>query len=285
MKTIQKKPEWLKIKFQNPSNISFVNKLLQKNNLYTVCQEAKCPNQMECFANRTATFMIMGDICTRNCKYCNVSTGMPKPLDNKEPEKVASSVKDLGLKHVVITSVTRDDLDDGGAFHFAKVVEAIKLINPNSTIEVLIPDFKTNFNSIDTVIRSHPDVINHNIEATRNIFDYVRPQGNYQKSLDLLKYIKKSNNHIYTKSGFMVGLGESHDDVVNTLLDLYNTGCDFVTIGQYLQPSLKHIEVKEYITPEKFKEYESISYEIGFKYVASGPFVRSSYNAAKALLK
>lgn len=275
----ERKPEWLKIKIKT-KNVSKVDNILKALHLNTVCHEAKCPNRNECFSNKTATFMIMGDKCTRNCLYCSVKTGKPTILDKEEPKNIAKAVKELGLKHAVITSVTRDDLADKGANHFKECITEIRNISKDTTIEVLIPDF---INNLETVIDVKPDVLNHNIEACKNIFKKVRPGGNYDLSLELLKKSKQLNPDVFTKSGFMVGLGESFDEVVETLKDLRKVDTDFVTIGQYLRPTKDNLPVYEYVTLETFKEYEKIAYELGFKHVASGPFVRSSYDAKQAL--
>ncbi|WP_297887746.1 lipoyl synthase [Sulfurihydrogenibium sp.] len=262
-----------------------IKKLLRSFNLHTVCEEANCPNIGDCFSRKTATFMIMGDICTRNCPYCNVSHGKPHSLDPYEPENVALAVKKLGLKHVVITSVDRDDLPDGGASFFAKVVERVRLLNPDTTIEVLIPDFKGDIDSLKVVVNSKPDVINHNIETVKELYKKVRPQGNYERSLKILKTVKEIDDGIITKSGFMLGLGETKDQIINLLKDLKENNCEVITIGQYLQPSKNHLPVEKYYTEEEFKEFEKIGYEIGFKEVFSGVLVRSSFHAGEIFEK
>jgi lipoic acid synthetase len=262
-----------------------IKKLLRRLNLHTVCEEANCPNIGDCFSRKTATFMIMGDVCTRNCPYCNVNHGKPNPLDPNEPENIATAVKKLGLKHVVITSVDRDDLSDGGASHFAEVIKKIRELNPNTTVEVLIPDFKGNLDALKIVVEANPDVINHNIETVKELYRKVRPQGNYERSLNIIKAVKKLNGNIVTKSGFMVGLGETKEQIIQLLIDLKESDCEVVTIGQYLQPSKNHLPVEKYYTEEEFKEFESIGYRIGFKEVFSGILVRSSFHAGEVFEK
>jgi lipoic acid synthetase len=271
----------LKPKVKSPllPEVFKIKKLLRKLNLHTVCEEANCPNIGDCFSRKTATFMIMGDVCTRNCPYCNVSHGKPQALDPQEPENVANAVKTLGLKHVVITSVDRDDLPDGGASHFAKVIQKVKEINPGITIEVLIPDFKGSIESLKTVLSANPEVVNHNIETVKELYKIVRPQGNYERSLKILKSIKEISPKTISKSGFMVGLGETKEQIINLMEDLYKNNVEILTIGQYLQPSKNHLPVYRYYSEEEFKEFEEIGYKIGFKYVFSGILVRSSFNA------
>ncbi|MGB9679186.1 MAG: lipoyl synthase [Thermoanaerobacteraceae bacterium] len=276
-----RKPDWLKVKILN-EDLSKMEAFLRGLNLNSVCQSANCPNIGECFARRTATFMIMGDVCTRNCRFCAVEKGKPLPLDDDEPRRVAEATKRLDLKHVVVTCVTRDDLPDGGALHFEKTIFELKKL-PGVTIEVLVSDFMGNIDSIATVVNAKPDIINHNVETVPRLYEKVRPKADYQRSLNLLKKSKEFDGNILTKSGMMVGLGETQDEVIQVMKDLREIDCDMLTIGQYLRPSLKHIEVVEYITPQKFKEYEEIGYELGFKYVASGPLVRSSYHADEGL--
>lgn len=276
------KPEWLKVKVSHEDLIKMEN-FLNDMSLNTVCQNANCPNIGECFAKKTATFMIMGNICTRACRFCAVNKGHPQPLDEDEPRRIAEAAKKLGLKYVVVTCVTRDDLPDGGAGHFAKTIVELNKI-PNVAVEVLVSDFSGNDESIKTVVEAKPKVINHNVETVPRLYAKVRPKADYQRSLRLLKKVKELNKGIYTKSGIMLGLGETKDEVIKVMRDLINVGCDIVTIGQYLQPSQKHIEVIEYIEPEQFNNYKDIGYELGFKYVASGPFVRSSYHALEGFL-
>jgi lipoic acid synthetase len=261
-----------------------IKKLLRRLNLHTVCEEANCPNIGDCFSRKTATFMIMGDVCTRNCPYCNVSHGKPQALDPQEPENVANAVKTLGLKHVVITSVDRDDLPDGGASHFAKVIKKVREINPGITIEVLIPDFKGSIESLKTVLDANPEVVNHNIETVKELYKIVRPQGNYERSLKILKSIKEISPKTISKSGFMVGLGETKEQIINLMEDLYKNNVEILTIGQYLQPSKNHLPVYRYYSEEEFKEFEEIGYKIGFKYVFSGILVRSSFNAQEQFM-
>ncbi len=256
-----------------------VKKILRRLNLHTVCEEASCPNIGDCFSRKTATFMILGDTCTRACPYCDVAHGKPKPPDPNEPEHLAEAVKELGLRHVVITSVNRDDLSDGGASHFAKVIRAIREKLPECTIEVLIPDFQGDLNALKTVAEAKPDVINHNIETVPSLYKKVRHRGNYQRSLNIIKWIKEIDPLIYSKSGIMVGLGETKEEVFKVMDDLVSVGCDIFTIGQYLQPSKNHLPVVRYVPEEEFKEYERIGYQKGFKEVYSGVLVRSSFHA------
>lgn len=275
-------PEYLKRPIIDTDKTRTVRKILKTKCLNTVCENARCPNKNECYTKNTATFLIMGNNCTRNCRYCNISCARPEPLDLNEPSHVAEAVKDLGLKYSVITSVTRDDLPDGGAGHFANCIYEIRKISPDVKIEILTPDFKGNKNSLDTIIKAHPDVFNHNIETVRNVFKTARPQGNYECSLDVLKYVK-DNSDILTKSGLMIGLGETFEQIEETLLDLKNVGCDIVTIGQYIQPSKEHLEVLKYYTPEEYDILRALSDKIGIKHSQIGPLVRSSYRAAELI--
>ena len=276
-----RKGENMKPKVKSPliPEVFEVKKILRRLNLHTVCEEASCPNIGDCFSRKTATFMILGDTCTRACPYCDVAHGKPKPPDPQEPEHLAEAVKELGLRHVVITSVNRDDLPDGGASHFAKVVRAIREKLPECTVEVLIPDFQGDFNALKTVAESKPDIINHNIETVPSLYKKVRHRGNYQRSLNIIRWIKEINSSIYSKSGIMVGLGEKKEEVFEVMDDLVKAGCDIFTIGQYLQPSKDHLPVVRYVSEEEFKEYERIGYEKGFKEVYSGVLVRSSFHA------
>lgn len=258
--------------------------LLRSAKLHTICEEAKCPNIAECFESGTAVFLILGDICTRDCKYCNVSHGKPQSLSPSEPSDVAESVKKLDLNYVVITSVTRDDLTDGGASVFVETVREVRNLKPKCKIELLIPDFKGDISSLKKVIDSSPDVINHNIEVVKELFSSIRPEGDYNISLNVLQNIKKINKNILCKSGFMVGLGENKEQILSTMKDLKSANVDFLTIGQYLQPSKKHTEIKKYYTPDEFVEFREIALDLGFKHVESGPLVRSSYHAKDALL-
>jgi len=275
----RRKPDWLKIKVPLGTNYKLVNKIVEENNLHTICTSGKCPNMAECWGNGTATLMILGDICTRACKFCAVKTGRPLPVDNLEPVKVAQSVKKLKLKHVVLTSVDRDDLEDGGARIWAETITKIKELNPGTTIETLIPDFDGNEEHIQTIIDAAPDVISHNIETVERLTPLIRSRAKYARSMKVLKYL--SDNGVTTKSGIMVGLGETFEEVIDTLRDMHSNGVTIVTIGQYLQPTKKHLAVEEYVTPEKFEKYKEEGFKIGFKFIESGPLVRSSYHAEK----
>ena len=275
-------PEYLKRPIINTETTKNVRNILKNRCLNTVCENARCPNKNECYTKNTATFLIMGNVCTRNCRYCNISTAKPLPLDENEPVHIAQAVKDLGLKYAVITSVTRDDLKDGGAEHFKKCIEEIRRISPDTKIEILTPDFKGNANSLNTIIFSNPDVFNHNIETVRAVFKTARPQGNYDTSLNVLKYVK-ANSDIITKSGLMVGLGETFEQIEETLCDLKNAGCDIVTIGQYIQPSKNHLEVEKYYTPEEFEQLQKLAKKVGITHYQINPLVRSSYRAAEMI--
>lgn len=273
-------PEYLKRPIIDTDKTKNVRRILRENCLNTVCEGARCPNKNECYTKNTATFLIMGNVCTRNCRYCNISCAKPQPLDKNEPRNIAKAVKELGLKYVVITSVTRDDLPDGGASHFAKCLEEIKKLTPEVKTEILTPDFKGNKDAINTIIKTFTPVFNHNIETVERIFKTARPQGNYQTSLGVLKYVKE-NSDLITKSGLMVGLGETFEDIEQTLRDLKNVGCDIITIGQYIQPSKSHLEINRYYTLEEFEQLKTLAKEIGIKNYQIGPLVRSSYNAAE----
>jgi len=244
--------------------------------LHTICESAMCPNQSECFGRGTATFLIMGDRCTRNCRFCNVAHGQPEPIDMEEPSRVAQAIEQLGLRYAVITSVTRDDLEDGGAEHFARTIHAIRALNPGVKVEVLVPDF---VHAIDRVIEAAPEVINHNVETVPRLYDRVRPGADYQRSMRLLEKVKTAGGTIRTKSGLMLGLGESREEVLAVMGDLREVGCDMLTLGQYLAPSKKHLPVQVYIHPGSFRAYKTAAENMGFSFVASGPFVRSSYHA------
>lgn len=272
-------PPWLKKRFPSDRNVDSTRELLEKLKLNTVCQSAICPNLGECFASKIATFMIMGGTCTRNCSFCAVENGVPSIVDPDEPQRVAEAVEKLGLRHVVITSVTRDDLPDGGASHFTACIEAIRRRTPGVIVEVLTPDFKGNELAIDIVTAVGPDICNHNLETVPRLYPSVRPQADYQRSLDFLERVKVKDRTVYTKSGLMVGLGEKFGEINDVLSDLREVGCDIVTIGQYLRPSPAHLEVVEYIRPEVFEEYRLLGVEMGFKHIAAAPFVRSSFNA------
>ena len=260
--------------------IDHIKKTLRKNNLYSVCEEASCPNLAECFNHGTATFMILGNVCTRSCGFCGVKTGRPESVDWDEPEKVARSIKIMGIKHAVLTSVDRDDLKDMGSIMWAETVKAVRRMNPNTTLETLIPDFQGVEKHIDRIIEVAPEVVSHNMETVRRLTRAVRIQAKYDQSLEVLNYLKKQGQR-RTKTGIMLGLGETREEVIETLHDLKNVNVDVVTIGQYLQPSKKHLPVKEFITPDQFKEYEEIGLDLGFRHVESSALVRSSYKAQK----
>lgn len=273
-------PDYLKRPIIDTDKTRTVRKILKTKCLNTVCENARCPNKNECYTKNTATFLIMGNDCTRNCKYCNISCARPEPLDLEEPKHVAEAVQALGLKYAVITSVTRDDLPDGGAEHFANCIYEIRKLCPDTKIEILTPDFKGNKDCLDVIIKAHPDVFNHNIEAVQDIFKSVRPQGDYECSLEVLKYVK-NNSDILTKSGLIIGLGETFEQIEQTLIDLKNVGCDIVTIGQYIQPSKHHLEVAKYYTPEEYDKLKELANKVGIKNHQIGPLVRSSYRAAE----
>jgi lipoic acid synthetase len=276
-------PDWLKVHIGGGEQYRNVKNLLRSAKLHTICEEAKCPNIAECFGSGTAVFLILGDICTRGCKYCHVTHGTPGPLNTHEPHEVAESVKALGLKYVVVTSVTRDDLPDGGASVFHETVQEIRRANTQCKIEVLIPDFKGDETALQKVIDATPDVINHNIEVVEELFPLIRPEGDYWRSLAVLKTIKTKNKKINTKSGFMVGLGETTEQIHTTMQDLRAADVDFLTIGQYLQPTKHHAAISKYYTPEEFATFKTHALQLGFQHVESGPLVRSSYHAEKAL--
>lgn len=272
-------PEYLKRPIIDTEKTKTVRKILKVNHLNTVCENARCPNKNECYTKQTATFLIMGEFCTRNCRYCNISCQKPLPLDENEPKHVAQAIRALELKYAVITSVTRDDLPDGGAQHFAKCISEIRKISPQTKIEILTPDFRNNKESLDMIINAHPDVFNHNIETVKEVFKTARPQGNYEQSLQVLKYIK-DNSDIQTKSGLMIGLGETFEQIQSTLEDLRNVQCDILTIGQYIQPSKGHLPVSKYYSLEEYEQLKKLASDTGFKKYQIGPLVRSSYNAS-----
>jgi len=278
MENYIRKPEWLKVQISDTKKLVEVNEILKENNLNTVCEGANCPNRLECFSKKTATFMILGNNCTRGCKFCNISGGKPEMVDLDEPIRLAKAVKEMGLKHAVITSVTRDDLADGGSMQFYNTVMAIKEVSKDTVVEVLIPDFQGDIEALETVIKSNPEIINHNIETIERLYDAVRPEADYEQSLELLSNVKERSD-IYTKSGFMVGLGEKEEEVYKLIDDLAKHKVDFLTIGQYLPPSKEHYPLYEYVTPEVFDKYKEYAMKKGFKFVASAPLVRSSYNA------
>lgn len=272
-------PEWLTVRLPRPDTIKSVETMMRAKNLHTVCESARCPNLPECWSKRTATFMILGDTCTRSCGFCAIKVGKGLTVDPFEPLQVARATAELGLRHVVVTSVARDDLQDEGAGHFARTIRAIRTLQPTTIIEVLTPDFKANPSLIGEVVEAGPEIYNHNVETVARLQRIVRPQARYERSLQVLRSVKELNSATYTKSGLMLGLGETKAEVVETLRDLRAAGVDAVTIGQYLRPTMKHLPVVEYVHPNAFKEYESIGEELGFAFVASAPFVRSSYNA------
>ncbi len=282
------KPQWLKIKLVKNENFSGIKETLQKHNLHTVCESAHCPNISECWNGGTATFMLMGDVCTRGCKFCAVKTGNPmKKLDEDEPKKLAQAIAEIKLfDYVVLTSVNRDDLEDGGASHFAECIKEIKKSYPKIIIEVLIPDFKGDINSLKKIVDAKPEVIAHNIETVERLQRKVRdPRASYTQSLNVLENVKKLNPNIYTKSAIMLGFDESDEEVIQSMKNLRAIGCDILTIGQYLRPSNWHIPVNTYIPPEKFEHYKQKASELGFLYCASGPFVRSSYRAGELFVR
>ena len=274
---IMRRPEWLKLKIQGDKNTTDVESMIEGLNLHTVCHEANCPNKMECYSRRTATFMILGRNCTRNCTFCNVTRHAPDPVDLNEPENLAKAVQILGLKHAVVTSVTRDDLPDEGANQFAEVVRQCRKYNPETTIELLIPDMSGRKELMDIIYETKPDVLNHNVETIPAFYPKVRPAANFQRSLEVLRYAKECG--LKTKSGLMVGFGETEEQVVEVFKALRDVGCDMVTVGQYLQPTKFHIAVKEYVHPQQFDRYRDIAFDMGFLRVNSGPLVRSSYHA------
>lgn len=273
------KPPWLKRSLPKGATYQKTAALLRKSGLHTVCQEAKCPNIWECFSQQTSTFLIMGPHCTRNCRFCAVSHGPSGPPNPREPEKVAETAQSMQLSYVVITSVTRDDLPDGGAIFFARTIKEVRKRIPDALVEVLIPDFRGNMDSLKTVVEAHPDVLNHNLETVPRLYPSVRPDAGYLRSLELLKQANAYDLTIPTKSGLMLGLGESSEEVEKTLWDLLDAGCSTLTLGQYLQPTKEHLPVERFIRPEEFDGWKDRALKMGFSEVASGPFVRSSYNA------
>ena len=275
------KPSWLRRKLPSGPEYEKIRAMIGNGRLHTVCQEANCPNQFECFSARTATFLIMGATCTRNCRFCNIEGGRPGPLDPDEPRRVAAAAAGMELRYVVVTSVTRDDLADGGAAHFAATIHALREAIDGVQVEVLIPDFQGRRSSLETVLAARPDVLNHNMETVARLYDSVRPQANYRQSLELLARVKAIDPAIPAKSGIMLGLGETEAEVRQTIADVYGTGCRMLTIGQYLQPTARHLPVTEFISPEEFERWRKLALEMGFEKVASGPFVRSSYHAGE----
>ncbi|MEH6748572.1 MAG: lipoyl synthase [Maribacter arcticus] len=277
------KPKWLRVKLPTGKKYTQLRGLVDKYDLHTICTSGSCPNMGECWGEGTATFMILGNVCTRSCGFCGVKTGRPENVDWAEPEKVARSIKIMGIKHAVVTSVDRDDLKDMGSIIWAETVKAIRRMNPTTTLETLIPDFQGIEKHLDRIIDVAPEVVSHNMETVKRLTREVRIQAKYERSLEVLNYLKKQGIN-RTKSGIMLGLGEHEDEVITTLADLRSVHVDVVTIGQYLQPSKKHLPVKEFITPEQFKKYEDIGLEMGFRHVESGALVRSSYKAHKHIL-
>jgi len=278
---LQRKPDWLKVPLPNSRAFIEVQGLLARLDLHSVCQEARCPNMGECFRSGTATFLILGSLCTRNCRYCNVRHGQPAPVDESEPERLAEAVKSLGLHYVVITSVTRDDLPDGGARMFARCIDVLRREVPGCRVEVLIPDLQGDHVALETILESQPHVLNHNMEVTRELFADLRPLGDYTRSLELLRRTAESRRPVITKSGFMIGLGETRAGILSLLDDLAAASCASLTIGQYLQPSVSHWPVVNFYTPEEFEEFRREALQRGFRTVVAGPLVRSSYRAAE----
>ena len=276
-----RKPEWLKVRLGNNEYFAVTGQIVSSQKLHTICQSGRCPNQGECWNQKSATFMIAGDICTRSCKFCNTKSGKPFPLDPDEPRRVAFSIRELGLKHIVLTSVDRDDLTDGGAEHWAECILKIKQLNPGITMETLIPDFQGKTGCLDQIIHARPEIISHNLETVERLTPEIRSVAHYEQSLEVLSYIH--SNGIAVKSGLMLGLGETREEILQTLYDLLKSGCKLLSIGQYLQPAGRNIPVKEYITPETFNNYREEALRMGFSYVESGPLVRSSYNSVRFL--
>ena len=278
-----KRPPWLKVRISWGENYRLLKSLLADSDLHTVCQEANCPNINHCFENKTATFLILGNICTRGCRFCDMKKGTPLPVDSNEPKRVATAVKKLGLEYVVITSVTRDDLSDGGAFVFSQAIKEIRNLVPDCKVELLIPDFLGSFESLKIVLDAKPDVLNHNLETVKRLYPQARRGADYQRSLNLLRMAKNYDQSLITKSGIMLGLEERWEEIVNLMRDLRNTNCDLLTIGQYLSPSRDHLPVLKYYHPDEFAELKRIGESMGFVHVESGPLVRSSYQAHKQM--
>ncbi|MGC6511529.1 MAG: lipoyl synthase [Parvibaculales bacterium] len=276
---VLRKPDWIRVKAPGSDEFQKTQKIVHDNNLVTVCEEAACPNIGECWSQKHATMMIMGEICTRACAFCNVATGVPAPLDVGEPQRVAEAVDKLGLRHVVITSVDRDDLDDGGAEHFAQTIRAIRATSPETTIEILTPDFLRKDGALEVVVEARPDVFNHNLETTPRLYLSIRPGARYFHSLRLLQRVKELDGSIFTKSGIMVGLGESREEVMQVMDDMRSADIDFMTIGQYLQPTRKHAPIDRFVTPEEFESYATVARTKGFLMVSSSPLTRSSHHA------
>mgnify|MGYP000376052442 CR=1 FL=1 len=277
-------PKWLHMPMLEGETLFATDQILKDYKLNTVCEEAKCPNRLECFSKKTATFLLLGKACTRACGFCQIDfSKTPKPPEIDEPKRVALSVKHLGLRHVVLTMVARDDLPDGGASHINKVIQEIRIENPETTLEVLTSDFAGNLSAVDTVLETHPEIFNYNIETVRRLTPSVRHKATYDRTLTILNHVKESRKSNFVKSGLMVGLGETLDEIKQTITDLHTAGTDIITIGQYLQPSRLKLSVKAFIPPETFKEYETYAYDIGVKHIYAGPFVRSSHNASEIL--
>jgi len=272
-------PDWIKVKSPGSPNYLRLKRLMREGNLHTVCEEARCPNIGECWANKTATFLILGDTCTRGCRFCAIDKGKPLALDPHEPRNVALVVRDLGLRHIVVTSVNRDDLPDGGAGHYAKTVFWIRQLNPGIRVELLIPDFEGNLQALESVVNSGIEILNHNIETVPRLYGKVRPGHSYDCSLKILQQAKRLRGGLLTKSGFMVGVGETRDEIMATLHDLRENNVDIVTIGQYLQPTNRQLKVERYVSPDEFREFKTEADKLGFRHVESGPLVRSSYHA------
>lgn len=277
----QRLPEWLRVRAPRPDHAPDVHVAVAQRGLHTVCQSARCPNLNECWSKHTATFMILGDVCTRNCRYCAVATGKGQEVDTDEPRKVAEAARDLNLKHVVVTSVTRDDLADGGAEQFARTIKEIRAFSPETIVEVLTPDFKGDYDALKIVMDAEPEIFNHNVETVPDLFPVARPQAIYGRSLDVLQEAKRQRPDAYTKSGIMVGMGETEQQVIQVMHDLREHNVDAMTIGQYIRPTLQHMDVAEYVHPDQFTKYKQIGEQLGFRFVASAPLVRSSYNAAE----
>jgi lipoic acid synthetase len=275
----ERRPDWLRVRLPVGENYNDLKQLMRSKSLHTVCEEARCPNMGECWANRTATFMILGSVCTRSCGFCAVATGRPMALDWEEPRRVAEAVTQMGLNHVVVTSVDRDELHDGGATLFAATIRWIRRLNPTCAVEVLTPDFKGSRDALKVVMDARPDVFNHNVETVPRLYRRVRPQAVYERSLDVLAWAKEMRPEKPTKTGFMLGLGETHDEIVETMRDIKARDVDILTIGQYLRPSPQHLPIERYVPPDEFREYARIGREMGFRNVYSGPLVRSSYHA------
>ena len=277
-----KKPNWLRVKLPTGDNYRSVRKLVDNYKLHTICESGNCPNMGECWGEGTATFMILGNICTRSCGFCNVATGRPESVDWEEPDRVARSVKLMKVKHAVLTSVDRDDLADGGSIIWAETVKAVRRLSPTTTMETLIPDFRGMMQNVERIVEVHPEVVSHNIETVRRLTRKVRIQAQYDRSMEVLKYLK-DNGMKRTKSGIMLGLGEEHEEVLESMHDLRNAGVDILTIGQYLQPTTRHLPVFEFVEPARFEEYKTLGMEMGFRFIESGPLVRSSYHAERHL--